>query len=103
MAHDDAGPHFDVDDDGIVAAVAIATRKALARLRDAVGDVPYNLVVYTAPRAADLAATPFHWYVEVLPRLSITAGFEQATGIFVNTVPPEQAAEMLRAVDAPSS
>ncbi len=82
--------------------MAASTRHALARLREALGDVPYNLVVYSAPRAADLAATPYHWYVEVLPRLSITAGFEQATGIFVNTVPPEQAADLLRAAHVSS-
>ena len=58
--------------------------------------------MYTAPRAADVAPTPYHWYVEVLPRLSITARFEQATGIFVNTVPPEQAADLLRAAHVPS-
>jgi len=57
------------------------------------GNVPYNVVVHTAPRAGG----PFHWYVEVVPRISVIAGFEQATGILVNTVPPDQAAASLRA------
>jgi len=48
--------------------------------------------VHGAPR--DRA--PFHWYVEVTPRLSVVAGFEQATGILVNSTPPEQAARALR-------
>jgi galactose-1-phosphate uridylyltransferase len=34
--------------------------------------------------------------VEVTPRVSVIAGFEQATGIFVNAVPPEDAARQLR-------
>jgi UDPglucose--hexose-1-phosphate uridylyltransferase len=55
-------------------------------------DPPYNLVVHTAPGADAV----FHWYVEITPRISIVAGFEQGTGVLVNTVPPEQAAEALR-------
>ena len=58
--------------------------------------MPYNVVVHSAPRDA----TPYHWYVEVTPRLTVVAGFEQATGILVNTVPPDQAAELLREASA---
>jgi UDPglucose--hexose-1-phosphate uridylyltransferase len=91
-AHPAAGAHFDEADDDIVASVGIAVRDALARLATALGDVPYNLVVHTAPPAT----TPFHWYVDLTPRVSVIAGFEQATGVLVNTVSPEQAACMLR-------
>jgi UDPglucose--hexose-1-phosphate uridylyltransferase len=100
LAHRGAGAHFDAADDPGIRAVAVALRDALRRLRAALGDVPYNVVVHTAPRPADGAATPFHWYVEVVPRVSIVAGFEQATGILVNTVPPEQSVEVLRAASA---
>ena len=55
----------------------------------ACGDAPYNVVVHTAPPGD----APFHWYVEIVPRVSVVAGFEQATGILVNTVPPDQAAD----------
>jgi len=77
----------------VIDDVAVALRDALQRLRAVLGDVPYNVVVYTAPRDAE----PFHWYVEVTPRVSVTAGFEQATGVLVNTVPPDDAAVALRA------
>jgi UDPglucose--hexose-1-phosphate uridylyltransferase len=97
LAHQSAGDRFDRADDDMLHAVAVALRHALGRLREALGDVPYNVVVHTAPRDA----THFHWYVEVTPRLSVIAGFEQATGIFVNTVPPDQAAEHLRDMPTP--
>jgi UDPglucose--hexose-1-phosphate uridylyltransferase len=97
LAHADAGARFDLAADLVLDAIAIALRDALHRLRQALGDVPYNVVVHTAPRDAE----PFHWYVEVIPRISVPAGFEQATGIWVNTVPPDQAAELLREVSAP--
>jgi UDPglucose--hexose-1-phosphate uridylyltransferase len=96
LAHEAAGECFDRADDPTIGAVALALRDALRRVRAALGDVPYNVVVHTAPHDA----RPFHWYVEVTPRLSVIAGFEQATGILVNTVPPDQAAEVLREVSA---
>jgi len=93
LAHDAARERFDLSSDEVIGAIAVALRHTLARLRDALGDVPYNVVVHTAPRDG----APFHWYMEVIPRVSVVAGFEQATGILVNTVPPDQAAEVLRA------
>jgi UDPglucose--hexose-1-phosphate uridylyltransferase len=93
VAHPEAGPRFDAAPDDMVAEVARATRAVLERLRTCLEDPPYNLVVHTADVAT--AAWP-RWHVEITPRLGILAGFEQATGVFVNTVPPEVAAGELR-------
>ena len=81
--------------------LADATRSVLARLAVATGDVPYNLVVHTAPPGTSRES--FHWYVEVQTRMAVIAGFEQGTGILVNTVPPEAAAEQLRDAAGESS
>lgn len=94
LAHDRAGAHFDEAPDAVVAAVAVALRDALTRLRTTLGNAPYNVVVPTAPRGDE----PFHWYVEIVPRLTVVAGFEQATGILVNTVPPDVSARELREI-----
>jgi UDPglucose--hexose-1-phosphate uridylyltransferase len=40
--------------------------------------------------------------VSVIPRLTRVAGFELGSGMFINTVLPEAAAEFLRKVDAES-
>jgi UDPglucose--hexose-1-phosphate uridylyltransferase len=88
------GPGFDRLDDSDVSRVAEVTRSVLARLAVATGDAPYNLAVHTAPPGAALDA--FHWYAEVQTRMAVVAGFEQGTGILVNTVPPELAAKQLR-------
>ena len=92
IAHEGAGPSFDGATDDVIASVALAMRDTLARLDAAIGDPPYNVVVHTAPPGT----APFHWYVEIVPRVSVVAGFELATGILVNTVPPERAAHDLR-------
>ena len=88
------GARFDDADDAQIAAVAQTTRSTLGRLAAVLGDVPYNLVVHTAPPG--VAPDAFHWYVEVQTRFTVVAGFEQGTGILVNTTPPELAASRLR-------
>jgi UDPglucose--hexose-1-phosphate uridylyltransferase len=88
------GSRFDEAGDGDVQLLADASRSVLARLGAATGDAPYNLVVHTAPPGA--SDESFHWYIEVQTRMVVVAGFEQGTGILVNTVPPERAARELR-------
>ncbi len=56
---------------------------------------PYNLVLHTVPVGAR-EADAYHWRLEILPRLSITAGFELGTGCYINPLPPEVAAGWLR-------
>jgi UDPglucose--hexose-1-phosphate uridylyltransferase len=51
-----------------------------------------NLWVRTAPRGTDA----FHWHVDIAPRLTVKAAFEFATGVDINTYPPERAAADLR-------
>ena len=38
----------------------------------------------------------YHWHVEIIPKLTKVAGFEWATGFYVNPTGPEEAAEVLR-------
>jgi UDPglucose--hexose-1-phosphate uridylyltransferase len=61
-------------------------RDLVARLREAEGPVPWNAWLH---RGAP-------WHIELVPRLSVLAGLELGAGIYVNAVPPEQAAESLR-------
>jgi UDPglucose--hexose-1-phosphate uridylyltransferase len=66
---------------------------ALRLLAKRFGQTPeLNLWVRTAPRGADT----FHWHVDIAPRLTIKASFEFATGVDINTYPPERAANDLR-------
>jgi UDPglucose--hexose-1-phosphate uridylyltransferase len=93
VAHPASGPRFDEAPDDEVAAVAETTRRVLAAIEAVHGDVPYNVVINTAPAGVDRG---FHWYVRISPRLTVVAGFEEGTGIFVNTTSPERAAAALR-------
>jgi UDPglucose--hexose-1-phosphate uridylyltransferase len=55
----------------------------------------YNFVVRSpAPREA--VSEPYHWHLELVPRLIRPDGFDLGSGYSVNTVLPEVAAEALR-------
>ena len=87
--------HLTDSDDTTLAAMGIAIRDAVAHLHQAIGDLSYNLVFRTAPHHYTGA---FHWYVSIFPKLVTTAGFERGTGVLINIMPPEVAAEYLRDV-----
>ena len=81
-------PRFEDDEGG---AAMIAT--ALRALGGALGAVPQlNLWVRTAPRGTE----EFCWHIDIVPRLTIRAGFELGTGVDINVYPPERAAADLR-------
>jgi UDPglucose--hexose-1-phosphate uridylyltransferase len=75
------------------AALGAALRRALVAVKTATAGAPCNLWIHTAP--ADLRG-PFHWHVEIAPRLSGIAGFELGTDIAIVSVDPEVAAADLR-------
>jgi UDPglucose--hexose-1-phosphate uridylyltransferase len=88
-----AQPRFDLANDDEIAAIAAVLREGLARLHAVLGGVAYNVVFETAPSDND---GPFHWWLDIIPRVTVFAGFEIGTGVWVNVVPPEQAAAALR-------
>ena len=85
--------HLQSAGDGSLEAVGRALRDATAFLNRAIGDVAYNVGFHTAPHAH---TGEYHWHVHVWPNLVTQAGFERGTGVLINIVPPEQAAEVLR-------
>ncbi len=69
----------------------------LRKLHKGLDNPDYNFVIRSHP------GTPtthpfFHWYLSLIPRISTAAGFELGSGMHINTVQPESAAEFLRSV-----
>lgn len=86
--------HFELTSGQVLEDLAGLMRRLLTKLERVSEGIGYNYLVHTAP--FDTGPVPhYHWHVEILPRLSTTAGFEWGTGCFINTVPPEEAAERL--------
>lgn len=70
-------------------------RTVLGRIGRGLNDPDYNFIIRSAP-VDDVDVKHYHWYVVVIPKISTPAGFEIGTGIYINTVYPEEAAAFLR-------
>jgi len=79
--------------------LAEALKVALARLERGLDDPPYNISLHTSPFAVG-EAPHAHYYLEIMPALSMPAGFEWGSGFHINPTPPEEAARYLREVVA---
>jgi len=74
--------------------LAETMRLCLGGLRSLLNDPPYNFGFHTV--LIEAAKDFYHWHLEVYPKLAIWAGFEKSTGMFINTISPEDAATELR-------
>ena len=79
---------------GEVKAFAKTLKTCFGGLKTLLNDPPYNFAFHLAINRD--AHKYYHWHLEVYPKLAIWAGFEKSTGVFINTVTPEAAAESLR-------
>jgi len=79
---------------GEINSLAEAFRACFGGLNSLLNDPSYNFGFHMAPSKE--AQDYYHWHLEVYPRLAIWAGFEKSTGMFINVVPPEDAAAELR-------
>jgi UDPglucose--hexose-1-phosphate uridylyltransferase len=82
-----------------IADLARVLRTLLAKLYVGLENPDLNFTIRSGP-SDYVGARHFHWYVSVIPRLTRVAGFELGSGMFINTVLPESAAEFLRNVNA---
>jgi UDPglucose--hexose-1-phosphate uridylyltransferase len=71
---------------------------ALGRISRCLNGPPYNFAIHTAPCDREESEI-FHWHLVIMPRLTIAAGFEMGTGIYINVTSPEDAARYLREID----
>lgn len=65
-------------------------------LKSLLNDPPYNFGFHTI--LDENAVNFYHWHIEVYPKLITWAGFEKSTGMFINTISPEDAAKEMRTI-----
>ncbi len=94
---------YDIHPDEIL-QLADVMKVTLMKLSKALNQPQYNYIIHTAP-----VRYPHHgywatidqdyrWHIEILPRLTLIAGFEVGTGFYINPTPPEEAAKYLREI-----
>nr|MDA8099696.1 galactose-1-phosphate uridylyltransferase [Nitrospiraceae bacterium] len=63
-------------------------RTTLKRIGIVLSDPPYNYILYTAPNRVPrrghwhTLSDDFHWHLEIMPRITRTAGFEWGSGFY---------------------
>jgi UDPglucose--hexose-1-phosphate uridylyltransferase len=81
--------------------LARVVKRVLQKIEAALDRPAYNYIVHTAPFDTP-ALEHYHWHIEIIPRVTKTAGFEWGTGFYINPVPPEDAATFMRQLEPPS-
>lgn len=70
-------------------------KESLARIRSAFDNVGYNFFIHTAPCDGN-AYDHYHWHIEILPKIAVSAGFEKGARMEIISILPEEAAKKLR-------
>lgn len=80
---------FEIDE------LAYVLKDTLIKLESVLKFPSYNYIIHSTPFNVE-DTEYFHWHIEIIPRLTNIAGFEWGTGFYINSMPPENAAEFLR-------
>ena len=86
---------FEQNTDEDCADLALFLRDFFLRLNRVLDRPPLNYVIQSKPPRAD-ADGYFHWRMEILPQFNRAAGFEWGSGLWMNSLAPEETARLLR-------
>ncbi len=75
--------------------LATILRATLGALGNALSEPSFNIAFHISSEKK--TTKQIHWHIEVYPQIVKWAGLEQGSGVYVNPVPPEYAAEVLGA------
>jgi UDPglucose--hexose-1-phosphate uridylyltransferase len=78
-----------------VRAVAETLRTVLRKIEVALEKPAFHVFLHTMP-LREAQNDWYHWHLEVKPVVTQQAGFEWASGCYINPTPPEEAASFLR-------
>lgn len=67
----------------------------LQRMERNIPHIPLNFYIHTLP-TMHAASLSYHWHLEITPRLANYAGYELGSGVIIDIISPEDAAEYLR-------
>ncbi|MBC7229355.1 MAG: DUF4921 family protein [Actinobacteria bacterium] len=89
------GPDFASAGEGALQGLAEVLTRSLGALSRLLANPAYNLWLHTAP-CDGRDYHYYHWHLEMVPRVIVSAGFELATGMYLNVMDPLEAARQLR-------
>jgi UDPglucose--hexose-1-phosphate uridylyltransferase len=90
--------HFENMEDSSYLELANILKDTLGRINRTLGYPPFNFIIHSSP-VQEESLPEYHWHFEIIPKLTKIAGFEWGSGFYINSTPPEVAAEQLRNVN----
>jgi len=81
-----------------VKELAYIAKRTLKKIYKGLNNPDFNYVIYSSP-CHEKDVEYYHWHIQILPRVAAVAGFELGSGIYINTVIPENAAKYLREIE----
>jgi UDPglucose--hexose-1-phosphate uridylyltransferase len=89
------GHDFGLASAAVLRDLARLLQRTLRGLQRVLQDAPFTLVLHSCP-LGEFSQDEYHWHVEVVPQPPHLLGPERGTGILINPVAPETAAERYR-------
>jgi UDPglucose--hexose-1-phosphate uridylyltransferase len=86
---------FDLTDASELSGLAALLRDFFGRLGTRFEHPAFNFFVHCNP-LQEPENPAYHWHLEILPKLQSAAGFEWGSGMYMNSLAPEDAARRLR-------
>jgi len=78
--------------------LAEVLHKTIMKIDNVLGKPDFNYIVHTAP-VEDENADFLHWYIQMVPRIWIAAGFEIGSGVYINSSIPEETAKFMKEIN----
>ncbi|MFC1646010.1 galactose-1-phosphate uridylyltransferase [Candidatus Omnitrophota bacterium] len=95
MPKEHSNKFYELDDEQRIDLAKIL-KETLLRLKIALSEHAYNFIIHSVP-VGKKDYDYYHWYIEIMPRLTRVAGFEWGTGFYLLPTPPEVAIKYLKA------
>ena len=91
---------FDEITEAEISDLAKTLKMVLSKLYYGLNNPDYNYTIRSIP-TAEQRSDYHHWYLALIPRVSLGAGFELGSGMYINTALPEESAAFLRSTEVP--
>jgi UDPglucose--hexose-1-phosphate uridylyltransferase len=95
--------HFGTTPEPVIRSIAPILQSAMRSIKKNLNDPDLNFFIHGAPikgvkdrQRIRKLQNAHHWHIEIVPKISVKAGFEFSTGIDINIVDPDGAAKILR-------
>lgn len=73
------------------------------RINKLLGEVSFNYVLHTLSptlKQKEKYSSSNHWFLDIIPKMSKLAGYELGSGVYINSINPEDAAKDLKDVSS---